>query len=271
MIYKREPYPDGGHYVNVTDFSNPIIIEKINSFEDLFFIKSLKDVCDYNQIKDVELVIPCMFQQQHDRRFKEYQSHELQIVADFINSCNFSKVHVFHPHSEITGALINNFREIDNSFFIKQVLADLPTKPIILSTDAGSYKWINKLADVLEFDGEVYGASKARSSYLENGVMAHRLTQVLDRQDFQGKDILVIDDLCVKGGTFIGLAEMLKERNAGKLFLAVSHITVQNPNFDLAKFYDTIYATNSKYDKYNLPNLQLISLFEHLNEKFNNK
>jgi len=256
MVYQRIKYPDGGVYAKITDFINPVIVEKINSYEDLFFIRSIKDVCDNNDINGVELVIPCFFQQQHDRRFNENESFEVKLVADFINSCNFSKVHIFHPHSDVTGGLINNFRKIDNSGFIINVLNDIKQRtentPILLSTDGGSYKWINKLADVIEFKGEVYGASKARNPE------THQLVQLIDRDDFGGKDILIVDDLCVFGGTFIGLGNMLKERNVGKLFLAVSHITVPNPNPLLSTLYEQIYTTNSKFDSYELENLTVL-------------
>jgi ribose-phosphate pyrophosphokinase len=255
MLYKKLRYPDGGIYAQIDDFDNPTIIEKINSYEDIFFIKSLKDICDYNQIKNVELIVPCMFQQQHDRRFLENQSFELKNVADFINSCNFSKVHVFHPHSDATEMAINNFHLIDNSNFISKVLKDIDDTPIILSTDAGSYKWINKLADKIDYQGEVYGANKSRDPE------THKLKQVIDRQDFGGKNVLILDDLCVGGGTFIGLANMLKESNVGKLYLAVSHVTIENPRKELESLYEKIYCTNSKYDNYNLNNIQIIKQF----------
>lgn len=255
MIYRRIKYPDGGVYAEIDDFTNTIITERINSYEDLFFIKSLKEICDYNKIENVELVIPCMFQQQHDRRFKENQSFELKNVCDFINSCNFSKVYVYHPHSDVTQMGLNNVRIYDNSNFISKVLNDIKCEPILLSTDAGSYKWINKLADTIDFKGEVYGANKSRN------IETHKLTQIIDRQDFKGKDILILDDLCVGGGTFIGLAKLLKERNVGKLYLAVSHITIKNPNKELEVLYEKVYCTNSKYDQYELNNLQIIKLF----------
>ncbi len=255
MNYKRIKYPDGSVYAQIDDFNDTTIIERINSYEDLFFIKSLKDICDYNQIKNVELVIPCMFQQQHDRRFFENQSFELKNIADFINNCNFSKVHIFHPHSDATEMALNNIHIIDNSEFVTKVLKDIDATPIILSTDAGSYKWINKLADKIDYQGEVYGANKSRDP------KTHKLTQIIDRQDFEGKDILILDDLCVAGGTFIGLANMLKERNVGKLYLAVSHVTIESPRVELESLYEKIYCTNSKYDSYNLKNIQIIKQF----------
>ncbi len=261
MQYKKVRYPDGGVYAEVTDFSDPIITERINSYEDLFFIKSLKEVCDYNKVKGVQLVISCLFQQQHDRRFKPNQSFELKIVCDFINSCNFDKVSVFHPHSDVTQGCLNNFELIDNTEFIKLVLEDIGSTPILLSTDGGSYKWINKMADVIDFQGEVYGANKARISETENGVVVHKLVQLIDRQDFEGRDVLVCDDLCVYGGTFIGLGKMLRARNVGKLYLAVSNITVPNPNKELEGLYDKIYTTNGKFDSYDLSNLTVFNFF----------
>lgn len=258
MKYFKRKYPDGSFYVEVEDFNNPIIIEKINTYEDLFFIKSIKDVCDYNNINDVELIIPCMFQQQHDRRFDDNQSFELKLVCDFINSCKFKKVHVFHPHSDSTQMGINNIRIIDNSNFILDVLSKIDGDPMLFSTDAGSFKWINKLVDKINFNGDVYCASKSRD------LKTHSLKQVIDCNDFGGKDILILDDLCVKGGTFIGLAKMLRERNVGKLYLAVSHITIEDPNEELEKYYDKIFTTNSKYDYYNLNNIIITDIIDIL-------
>lgn len=256
MKYEKITYPDGGSYAKITDFSNPVITERINTYGDLFFIKSLKDACDYNNVKDVTLNIPCLFQQQHDRRFHDNESFELKLVADFINSCDFKRVNVYHPHSDVSQIAIRNFKAIDNRNFVTEVLKQIDTTPILLSTDAGSYKWINKLADVIEFPGEVYGANKSRD------LVTHKLTQVIDRSDFFGRDILILDDLIVGGSTFIGLSDLLRNRNIGKLYLGVSHITIKEPNPKLDDCFDRIFSTNSKYDSYNLKNLTLFDIFD---------
>lgn len=244
MKYTRHKYPDGGVYAEIEDFSNPIIVERINNYEDLFFIKSLKDICDFNNIQ-VELFIPCLFQQQHDRRFKDNQSFEGKLVAEFINSCNFSKVTVFHPHSDVIVGQINKCHILDNSEYITWVLNQIPTvNTILMSSDAGGFKPLIKLAEIIEWQGDTYSASKSRDP------KSHKLTQLVDRNDFEGKDILIIDDLCVGGGTFIGLAKMLKERNCGKVYLAVSHITVPEINPSLMLEFDMVFTTNSKYKGY---------------------
>ena len=271
MEYKRHKYPDGGVYAEVISFDNPVITEQINTYEDLFFIKSLKEVCDFQKVKDVELIIPCMFQQQHDRRFNKNQSFELKLVCDFINSCDFSKVKVYHPHSDVTPALLNNCEVIDNSNFINEVITKireerenvypfyyLQKQLILMSSDAGGFKPLIKTAEHIEWQGDTYSASKARDPH------THKLTQIIDRQDFDGKDILIIDDLCVYGGTFIGLSKMLKQRNVGKLYLAISHLTVPNPNPDLFEAFDKVFTTNSKgldYGIFERMNLEVIKLF----------
>lgn len=242
MQYTRNRYPDGGIYATITDFTNPVITERINNYEDLFFIKSLKDVCDYNGIENVELFIPCLFQQQHDRRFKPNESFEGKLVADFINSCNFKKVTVFHPHSDVIIGQINKCHIIDNSEYIKWVLEQIDNKEnlILMSSDAGGFKPLIKLAEIIEWKGDTYSASKSRDP------KSHKLTQLIDRSDFNGHDLLIVDDLCVGGGTFIGLAKLLRERNCGKLYLAVSHITIEKPNPELWDCFDKVFTTNSK-------------------------
>lgn len=59
-------YPDGGKYI-VNDKNETSLVYRINSYEDLFLLKSIKDA---NPALE-EITIPCMFQQQHDRRFEK--------------------------------------------------------------------------------------------------------------------------------------------------------------------------------------------------------
>jgi ribose-phosphate pyrophosphokinase len=271
---KIKNYPDGGKYV-INDLNEISLTYRINSYEDLFLLKSIKD----SNANLKEITIPCMFQQQHDKRFNQNESFELKLVCDFINSIGFVKVRVFHPHSDVTPALLNNCEVIDNYVFINNILGLIEenyfSKPrgiennlILMSTDSGGFKPLMKLCKQLDWKGETYSASKSRS--YENG--ESKLIQVIDRQDFKGKDILIVDDILVGGNTFLGLAKLLESRNIGKLYLAVSHITVQNLGEDpVTNYFDKVFCTNSKFDNYiednkidiysQPKNLEIIKLF----------
>ena len=64
-----------------------------------------------------------------------------------------------------------------------------------------------------------------------------------------GKDILIIDDICSKGGTFIMAAKELKRLGARNIYLYVTHcenniFNGEILNSDLIKY---VYTTNSIY------------------------
>lgn len=250
-------YPDGTSYINNTQLGEQVF--RINSYEDLWHLNQFVDAfhSQYDTITariKPNLIIPNLIDAQADRRFNKGESSGLRLVLEFLNrlEANFK---IFHPHNgEIVEAMMNNVEIIDNIQFINSVLvqtdeiiqSEKSGNLILFSSDAGGFKPLMKLADKLNWKGEVYGASKSRK--YEDG--KSKLVQIIDRQDFNGKDVLIVDDICVYGGTFLGLAKMLKERNCGKLYLAVSHLTVENPNPELFSLFDKVFTTNSKYDEY---------------------
>ena len=257
MKIEKIKYPDGSFYTQI-DFEGQTecnLTFRINSYEDLWQLRQIKDVCDHNKVK-INLTIPNLFDAQADRRFHENESANLKLVCKFINEMKFKSITIFHPHNpEVTEALIDDVKIIDNSQFITEVIynklfnyisSEEKSKNLILmSTDAGGFKPLMKLCDKLKWRGETFSASKSRQ-YIEG---KSKLIQQIDKQDFGGKDILIIDDISVYGGTFKGLAKMLKERNCGKLYLAVSHMSLSMINEDLIKSFDKIFTTNSKgYD-----------------------
>ena len=244
MNYKINTYPDNTSYAEVLSFDKEFTF-KINSYEDLWHLKQIVDVYQHNKIRPI-ITIPCLLDGQADDRFAENQSFGLKLVCDFLNTME-ADFRVFHPHnSSVVKALINNVEIVDNKEFVKEVLLRINSDNLILlSPDAGSYKWISKLADNLEFTKEIISASKSRK--WEDG--HSKLIQVLDKQDFEGKDVLVLDDLLIGGSSLINLGNLLKTRNVGNIYAAVSHITIKKPRKDLETVFNKIYATNSKYNQ----------------------
>lgn len=278
MVHKKIKYPDGDFYVEVLEFTKDFTF-RINSYEDLWELHQIVEVYSSKGIEPTVL-IPNLFSSQADRRFNQNQNFGYKLVHNFIGSLKAS-IKVFHPHQDMIG-LIDNVEIIDNSDFITKVLLeglikDCPSilknginndRLILMSSDSGGFKPLMKLCDKIGWQGETYSASKSRS-YADG---KSKLTQLVDRQDFQGKDILIIDDISVRGGTFKGLSKLLRERNCGKLYLAVSHMTLENLGEDpVTNYFDRVFTTNSKYDNYYAPdgqggtqpkNLEIIKMFD---------
>jgi ribose-phosphate pyrophosphokinase len=277
---KLNKYPDGTSYVSDTESGEQVF--RVNNYEDLWHLNQFVDSYRSKWNSKPSITIPNLLDAQADRRFREGESFGLKLVLKFLAGleANFS---VFHPHNsevvEMAFEVLDKKVDIlDNSNFIRRVLADLDwyntvengvrkdLNSILMSSDAGGFKPLMKLADKLSWKGEIESASKSRK--YEGG--ESKLIQKIDRQDFEGKDILIVDDMCLYGGTFIGLAKMLKERNCGKIYLAVSHLTVSKPNPELFTLFDKVFTTNSKGLDYIIPekdygvkprNLEVTNLF----------
>ena len=276
---KINKYPDGSSYVQLEKgfVKNSPITFRINSYEDLWHLNQYVDAKNSLGLTP-HIIIPCLIDAQADRRFSYKQSFGLKLVCKFLNGLNATFT-IFHPHNPESVLMgMDNVTILDNAEFIRKVLSDLSTfqtkmpvkdqiedlsnNLLLMSSDAGGYKPLMKLCDDIDWKGETYSASKSRSyAHGESKIVQH-----VDRDDFDGKDILIIDDISVYGGTFKGLSKLLKARNCGKLYLAVSHMTVQDLGSDpVTNYFDKVFTTNSKFDSY------YAGLYEHSQENLSKK
>lgn len=265
-------YPDGTSYASGVGMGVHGSVFRINTYEDLWHLNQVVDAYNHKFSRHKPTItIPNLIDAQADKRFGTDQSSGLKLVCKFLN-CMKANFKIFHPHNpEVVEALIDNVEIIDNSEFILRVLNLLNANPtannnknienlILMSSDAGGFKPLMKLCDTIEWEGQVHSCSKGRA--YNNGVT--ELTQRIGKDDFFGKDILIVDDISIYGGTFKGLSKLLKQRNCGKLYLAVSHMTVRYLGEDpVTNYFNKVFSTNSKWDKYDYQpeNLEIIKIF----------
>jgi ribose-phosphate pyrophosphokinase len=281
-------YPDKSSYVKVEPKSS--LTYRINSYYDLWILNQTIDALNNLGIIP-EVAIPNLIDAQADKRFNINESSGLKLICRFLNGIKVSRYKIFHPHNpEVVEALIDNVEIVDNNDFVQKVLTNIHFDKhrsncgtlqdthfdekisdylVLMASDAGGFKPLMKLCDKINWKGETMSASKARR--FNNVLGKSELIQILNTDNLQGKDILIIDDLCIYGGTFKGLSKLLKEKNCGKLYLAVSHLTVQNLGDDpVTNYFDMVFTTNSKYDNYYVTgkqgeytpnNLKVIKLF----------
>ena len=290
-MLKIDKYPDGTSYVTIPrewEDTTQKVTFRVNTYEDVIHLVQLCDTLVHNRVK-AHIVIPCLIDAQADRRFRDFQSSGLSVISrilePYIDGYNIS-IGIFHPHNpEVVEASFTGVEIIDNRSFIYRVLDTFVEQGdwwldiyknsfenlILMSADAGGFKPLMKLCDNINWQGETFMAGKSR--VYKDGISS--LSQFIDREDFQGKDILIVDDISVYGGTFKGLSKLLRERNCGKLYLAVSHMSVLGLGDDrVTNYFDKVFTTNSKFDKYTIPdghtlginyvtpkNLKIIKLF----------
>ncbi|MEE3999688.1 ribose-phosphate diphosphokinase [Tenacibaculum sp. FZY0031] len=219
--------------------SEVTITHRIQSFNDIGTLLLATNALKNMGITKLHVVLPYFPAARQDRLMVSGEPLSVKVYADIINTQNFESVTVFDPHSEVTPALLNNCKIIDNHTFIEQITQQLSKDLILISPDGGALKKIYKVAAYLQ-NYEVIECSKSRN------VKTGQLTGFKVYADnLQGKDCLIVDDICDGGGTFLGLAKELKAKNAGNLYLAVSHGIFSKGFDELEKHFTKIFTTDS--------------------------
>lgn len=155
-------------------------------------------------------------------------------IADVVNSFNALCVNIVEPHSDKTNYLIDNVdnvRVMDDTVEALLLHGYTPCMP-----DEGAarrYSIKNGILCGKERDVET---GKLKKFFIKSSpVIASR--------------IVVYDDLCDGGGTFIGIAELLKkEYNPKELVLVVTHAVQMAGIKRVAEVYDKVYISNSYKD-----------------------
>lgn len=168
----------------------------------------------------IHLFTPYFLGARSDRDFHDGSAHYLkEIIAPIINNQKFASVTCYDPHSDVLEASVDRFVKITNKSIVEYALKALNlTDYYFISPDAGSNKKIYDLAKAVGFTGEVVRCDKLRD--LASGKI---IETVVYYEDLQGKDCIIIDDVCSYGGTYKAIAKKLKEKNAGKIWLITSH------------------------------------------------
>lgn len=190
---------------------------QIQSMNDLMILFLATDAIRRMGIKLIDVTIPYLPFARQDRVMVLGEPLSIKVIADLINSQNYNSVTVYDPHSDVAPALLNNCVAKTNYKFVDYFLRGKKDYYMI-SPDAGAYKKLFNLCKAIGFDGEIAVCNKVR-----NVATGEIISTTISVDDFKGKDCVIVDDICSRGGTFIGIANELQKRNCGKIYLIVSH------------------------------------------------
>jgi len=215
------------------------ITSQLKTFNDFGLLLLSIDALKRMDVETINIFIPYFPAARQDRVMIPGEPLSVKVYADILNHTNVNQVTVYDAHSEVTPAVLNNCKVIPNHKFIEEVLEQVGHDTLLISPDGGALKKIYKVSEFLG-GKDVVECSKSRD--VKTGELKGFKVYA---DDLQGKDCLIVDDICDGGGTFMGLAEELKNKNAGKLYLAVSH-GIFSKGFDhLAKHFTKIFTTDS--------------------------
>jgi ribose-phosphate pyrophosphokinase len=227
------------------------ILARIQSSDDIMELVMVKNALDnFHRAFDYNtyLVMPYIPYARQDRVCVEGESFSLKAFASIINSLKFKSVRVLDPHSDVVAAVIDNIRVDSQLSIISKYGNFFPvgTSGIFVSPDAGANK---KTAELAKY----FGHSRfIRADKLRDLATGEIKETIVYDNDLTGLSVIIADDICDGGRTFIELAKVLKRKGASKVTLYVTHgIFSKGTDVLFKNGIDEIYTTDSYSTKHN--------------------
>jgi ribose-phosphate pyrophosphokinase len=157
-------------------------------------------------------------------------------VANMINDRNFPSVAILDPHSEVISALIDNCTVVHSDSLVSSRLYG--EYSAVVSPDAGAEKRATRFSKALNIP--LIHAWKTRN--ISTGAISG-----FGHEPIPGNicgPLLIVDDICDGGGTFLGLQKELQKAGYNS-DLFVTHGIFSKGTEHLRKVFGTVYTTDS--------------------------
>ena len=235
--YTPFTFPDGQRHITLegdVSYSVVTITTSLTCADDLFDLLLVTDILKTNH-NEVDLRIDYLTGGRMDRPINSRQPFTLKVVTDIIKTGGFRSVLVLDPHSSVSTYLLGATTGMPN---IGEVLAHYDSDDtVIVIPDKGAGNRVLAMTDGTDFT--VTSCSKERD--LATGKLSGFV--VHDPDEVKGKRCLIIDDICDGGGTFVGLAKVLRAAGAKSVDLFVTHGIFSKGR--VLEGIDEIYSTDS--------------------------
>lgn len=201
---------------------NFVIKCEFTSDSDLFLIAFLADaIRNVHKNAKIALDIPYFPYARQDRYTAPGSSFTLKFVTEFINNLNFVYVSVKDPHSVVLPTLLNNCSVVPNNYTaLKKTVEKLRNEGkgdnlVVISPDIGAIKRSKNIAELLGCRFAIMDKTRDPST----GKITK--TEIYGKLE-DGDQVIVVDDICDGGRTFIELAKTIRDKTNATFHLFVT-------------------------------------------------
>ena len=239
--YNIISFPDGEKHLQLTKTVNkePLkIVYRFANSDDVFIFMQLVDILQRMEVSVSELYIPYLMTMRCDRVFSIDRPFSLKVLANVINLLKADKVIILEPHSDKCLELINN----SEALMSKVEIDDKKMQTVLCYPDSGAKK---RYFSIFKPYFTPITCKKVRDVNTGNLLKF----DIEDKGNYRkGDKIVVVDDLCDGGGTFLGIHNILKELEPSSCSLWVTHAVQKAGIEKVAAVYDKVYITDSYKD-----------------------
>lgn len=206
---------------------------------ELFSLICVKRHIDSNfSTKEVVLEMPYIPHARMDRAKSDEDVFTLKYFCEVINSLNFNTVLVRDAHSNVSLALLNNVIDEGVERYVNNAIA-FSKADALFFPDEGAMKRYS------EHFIKPYAFGMKKRDWETGKILG---LDIINAENIKDKNVLIVDDICSRGGTFYHSAKALKAAGAKSVSLYVTHLEETVTLGEMAAsdgLVDHIYTTES--------------------------
>ena len=252
---KQGSFPDGTLHLSLPYDKMKCVEWKYESDAELFTLICIRQ---HYSNSNMDLILPYIPHARMDRVKAEEDVFTLKYFCEIINSLNFKGVYVLDAHSNVSLALLNNVKQMHIEDTINDAIYKVTCEIaehydhnlrkeaektlVAFYPDEGSMKRYSGMINMPYAFGikkRDWATGKIQGLDIMNGDLV------------KDKNVLIIDDICSRGGTFLHSAKALKEAGANRIFLYVTHAEktmVEGEMYNNLDLVERIYTTDSIFN-----------------------
>lgn len=188
--------------------------------------------------KEVVLEMPYIPHARMDRVKSDEDVFTLKYFCEVINSLNFKIVWVRDAHSNVSLALLENVQEMPITNYVLDAIFNAQAD-VLFFPDEGAMKRYSGGFDI------PYAFGMKKRDWKTGKIQG---LDIINAEVVKDKNVLIVDDICSRGGTFYHSAKALKAAGAKSVSLYVTHCEETITLGELAAsdgLVDHVYTTRS--------------------------
>ena len=181
---------------------------------ELFSLICIKRHLDRNFTNPhVVLIMPYIPHARMDRVKSDEDVFTLKYFCEVINSLHFDIVWVRDAHSNVSLALLENVCEENISPYIHEAFNKAGAEALFFPDEGAMKRYSDK-------SPYPYAFGMKKRDWKTGNILG---LDLVNPENVVGKNVLIVDDICSKGGTFYHSAKALKAAGAKSVSLYVTH------------------------------------------------
>lgn len=222
--------------------SNRSRIDLVWHYENDAELFTVACIREYYATQECILYLPYLPSARMDRVKNPEDVFTLKTFAHLINSLNFERVYVWDAHSNVGPALIDRCHDVPAKNWIEEAIKEMSYPKDYLCLffpDEGAQK---RYGGMFPDYKQAFGI---KNRNWETGKIEGYM--IVGEDNVKDNHILIIDDICSYGNTFVKAAEALHEAGANGIDLYVTHCEEAVVKGDVFKcgLIDKVFTTDS--------------------------